>query len=381
MKQKPLYDAIFLRRLKDAGYYWFTGVPCSYFESFRLRVLADPKCKYIPAANEGLAISIAAGLYLSGHKTAVLMQNSGLGNAINPLSSLTIPYKIPLLLIISWRGEPGKHDANHHICMGNATAPILNALHIPINYLTNSEVLEHFDFRLIEYLQSSTAFIISRGLFPSAKRQMQNIRQKNVQTECDIKRSAKMRYLNADKVIARIDAVCTDAVIVSTTGFISRSLYQSSVSVNHFYMQGSMGHAAAIGLGIACGKPQKKVVIIDGDGALVMHLGILADVGASQNIHFIHIVLDNQQYDSTGGQAVSNAHIDFLSIANACLYDSATSCTTITEVKAALQKARSGKGKHFIHILTKASTSVVKVRPDTELFGLTQQIRDFIQNR
>ena len=252
----------------------------------------DPAIKYIAATSEGEAVGIASGCFLAGSIPVVLMQNSGLGNAINPLTSLNLVYEIPFLILISLRGEPGIPDAPEHIVMGPITEKMLELIGIEYEFLVESQ--SHVEeqlaraYRKIVQTNKPCALIVKKGIFESGH----------------------SLPVEANKLLPRYEAVKTvlsglkgNEFIVSTTGMISRELYDIKEDDNkNFYMIGSMGCASSFALGVALQQNDKKVVIFDGDGALLMKLGTLATIGHYKPANLIHILFDNESYESTGGQ-------------------------------------------------------------------------------
>ena len=309
----------FTNELADAGVTFFTGVPDSLLKSFCAYVTDTCGANHMIAANEGGAVGLAAGHYLATGKPAlVYMQNSSQGNAVNPLASLADPdvYSIPMVLLVGWRGEPGVKDEPQHVKQGKVTLSLFKTLGIPTEVLPEdeSEALE-LTQRMVERAKSEkrpVALVVRKGLFAEYK--LQN----KVADIAELKRE--------DAIQGILSALPDDAVVVSTTGMISREVYETRERLGQdhardFLTVGSMGHAIMIALGIAKTQPTRKVICIDGDGASIMHLGNMAVCGQSGCSNLTHIVLNNAAHDSVGGQPTVGGQIDFEKIAEELGYN------------------------------------------------------------
>lgn len=309
--------AKFVAALNAGGVKFFTGVPDSLLKSF-CAYLTDRGCNQI-AANEGGAVGLAAGCYLATGKPAcVYMQNSGQGNAVNPLASLADSdvYSIPMLLIIGWRGMPGVHDEPQHVKQGKITLELMKTLDIPTEILpdTTAKACACVKKLLKRAMKESrpVAVIVKKGLFEDYKLQHK---------EADI---AKVKR---EAVIEKIlKSLPRNAVVVSTTGMISREVYETRIRLGQgherdFLTVGSMGHASQIALGIAKMQPKRPVYCIDGDGASIMQMGNMAIVAQSKCKNLTHIVLNNSAHDSVGGQPTVGGVIKLTKIAAYCGYN------------------------------------------------------------
>ncbi len=338
--------SIFYNLLKKNNIDFFTGVPDSLLKSFiSCLTMHEDASNHIISANEGSAIGIAIGYNLATQKIPlVYMQNSGLGNAINPILSLADKkvYSIPMLLVIGWRGEPGLHDEPQHITQGAVTEKMLKTMGIPILKVNkNSTSYEITKFmNKINKLSSPMALLISRNAL-----------------ENDVKfKPKKNKYkLTREQAIKKIvESLNSDDVIVSTTGMASRELYEylehSKIKIANFLTVGGMGHASQISTGIAIKNTEKKVVCLDGDGSLIMHLGSMSTIGTTSNLNLTHFVLNNGVHGSVGNQLTTGFNIDLLKIADACGYDYIYKCENLTELISVLKKSSQLKGKLFIEI-------------------------------
>lgn len=308
--------AKFVAALNVSGVKFFTGVPDSLLKSF-CAYLTDKGCNQI-SANEGGAIGLAAGHYLATGKPAcVYMQNSGQGNAVNPLASLADPdvYSIPMLLVIGWRGMPGVHDEPQHVKQGKITLELMKTLGIPTEILpeTTAKACVCVKKLLKRAIKESrpVAVVVKKGLFEEYK-----LKNK----ESDIAKTKREAVI--EKIIKGLPR---NAVIVSTTGMISREVYETRIRLGmwhekDFLTVGSMGHASQIALGIAKAQPMRPVVCLDGDGASIMQMGNMAVAGQSGCKNLTHVVLNNAAHDSVGGQPTVGGKINLRAIAKACGY-------------------------------------------------------------
>ena len=309
----------FVGCLKEVGIDFFTGVPDSLLKSFCAYVTDTCGESHVIAANEGGAVGLAAGHYLATGKPAlVYMQNSGQGNAVNPLCSLVDPdvYSIPMVILVGWRGEPGVKDEPQHVKQGKVTVSLFETLGIPTEILPEDEsaALE-LTRKMVEKAKAESrpvALVVRKGLFAEYK--LQN-------KDADI---ASVRREDAIEGVLR--GLPEDAVIVSTTGMISREVYETRERLGQgherdFLTVGSMGHAIMIALGIAKAQPKRKVYCLDGDGASIMHLGNMAIAGQSGCENLTHIVFNNAAHDSVGGQPTVGGKIDFEKIAEELGYN------------------------------------------------------------
>jgi phosphonopyruvate decarboxylase len=306
----------FIEKLRAGGVEFFAGVPDSLLKNVCAYITDNiAREKNIIAANEGGAVGLAAGYHLATGKTGcVYMQNSGEGNAVNPLLSLMDAdvYKMPLLLIIGWRGEPGVHDEPQHVKQGKVTLSLLETMGIPYSVLDeNWEQQVDGALLAIQETNGVYALIVRKGTFEDYKLQNQ------INQDWSLAREESIKIV--------VDKLREDDIVVSTTGMISRELfeYREAKGQGHahdFLTVGSMGHASQIALGIALQKPNRRVIVFDGDGALLMHMGGLAIIGDYNPKNLVHIVLNNGAHDSVGGQPTVGQKIDVEAIAKAVGY-------------------------------------------------------------
>jgi phosphonopyruvate decarboxylase len=326
--------------LVDLGYTFATGVPCSSFDGAVRYFSSTPGTVYLPAANEGAAVAIACGVVMAGGKASVFIQNSGLGNLVNPLTSLCMVYDIPCLIFVSMRDS---HDGPQHRVMGRATAGMLREIGVPFWDLPASEralpgVLEEAEAAT---RSGRPAFVLVRpGIIGPYDQDLP-------QGGPGSGRNWTLTRGWATRVIAEW---LTGQYVVGSTGYIGRELFGISDRDRNFYMQGSMGHAAGVALGLAVARPDKDIVVIDGDGALLMHLGTLSTIGAAGARNLTHIVLDNGAYETTGGQPTTTLSTRLEDVATACGYRQGTAVTEEDDLRRALATGE-GEGPRFIRVM------------------------------
>lgn len=331
----------FLDTLDRHGIAFLSGVPCSFF-SAPLRLLEDRAApRYVPAVNEGSALAMTAGARLAGTPSAVIAQNSGFGNLINPLTSLVLPYRIPLLVLMSMRGwpvvEPGEQQ---HLWMGRVVPDWLDSLGVPHWTLTRqgrsfTDIMAEAAAVLAD---RGTAFIlVGKGVLEPAPPAMRGAGGRPT----GIRRADLVRLL-AEQL--------RDEHVLSTTGYLSRALLSAGDRPGNFYMQGSMGHVGGLALGAALQRPDRRFVVLDGDGALLMHLGSLACVGYNAPPNLVHIVFDNRAYESTGAQRPP-AVVDFAALARVVGYQHTATASRVEELPGALHVALSARGPSMLTVV------------------------------
>lgn len=342
---------------------------------------------YFGATIETEALSLAAGAWLAGKKTAVFCQNSGLGNLVSPLSSLNAPFEIPSLLVIGWRGKPGTKDEPQHTMMGETTPAILRLMGVNCHELPSDQATAHNmvseAFNHIENTGESVALLVSNGTFEP----LQSVSGQSA-SECDNNPS---NTIHSDSRLngplpSRIDAlrsivahIPAQAAVIATTGKSGRELYAINDKDQNFYMVGSMGSASSIGLGIAL-NTERPVIVLDGDGAALMRLGTMATVGRTHAPNMVHVIMDNQVHDSTGGQPTGARHVNFPAVAAACRYQSATSCDDTTGLAAALITALEKPGPHLVHVRIKPGSLSGLARPAIAPRDVARRFRAFLRN-
>ncbi|WP_226002301.1 phosphonopyruvate decarboxylase [Paenibacillus sp. BJ-4] len=366
--------------LKKLGFTFFSGVPCSFLKS--LINYAINECDYVAAANEGDAVAIASGAYIGGKKSVVLMQNSGLTNAISPLTSLNYPFHIPLLGFVSLRGEPGIPDEPQHELMGRITTQMLDVMNVEWQYL--SKDLEEARNQLIQANEQiarrrSFFFVVKKGTFdkePLQKLQT-SIHLNQIRQHGHADHQMPTRY----DALSAINSIKDDDTIqLATTGKTGRELYEIEDAANNLYMVGSMGCIGSLGLGLALSQPSKDIVVIDGDGSLLMRMGSLATNGYYHPANMVHILLDNNAHESTGGQSTVSHNVDFIDIAASCGYTKSIHVHSLEELRACLQEWKVDKGLTFLYLKISRYSKDQLARPHMKPHEVKERLQRFIHN-
>ncbi len=336
----------FLAAAGTAGIGFYTGVPCSFLTPLINRTASDRALRYVGATSEGEAVAIAAGAWLAGRETAVLCQNSGLGNAVNPLTSLNAPFRIPTLLIVTWRGQPGLADEPQHALMGRITHRLLDTIEVPHRrFPTNSAELTNALAQartVMDQTGLSFALVMEKGDLADEALDERAHEPPPPGRRIDL-RDGTARPRRVDILERMLALAPASAPIIATTGKTGRELFTLADRAQHFYQVGSMGCAGAMGLGVAI-TTGRRTIVLDGDGAALMKLGALATIGAYQPRGLVHVILDNGVHDSTGGQATVAPAIDFASVALGCGYRTAILCDSTPGFAAAFAEALSNTG-------------------------------------
>ncbi|MBK17854.1 MAG: phosphonopyruvate decarboxylase [Rhodospirillaceae bacterium] len=370
----------FLNSAVDAGFDFYTGVPCSFLTPIINRVISDQDLDYVGAASEGEAVAIAAGAWLAGRGTVVMCQNSGLGNAVNPLTSLSHPFQIPTLLIVTWRGGPGIEDEPQHQLMGPITPSMLDVMQVPYGNFPSS------DNEISGAIAEAVAKIGSSNLPYAMIMQKGAVRDDGIETkpvEPPTQGIHSVLSISGDlpgRVSAMerlLEFVPNNAALIATTGFTGRELFTVSDRKQHLYQVGSMGCAAGMGLGVAVNS-DKPVIVLDGDGAALMKLGTLGTVGAYAPKNLIHIVFDNGAYESTGGQPTVSPTVDFAAAALACGYPSAFTSDDLNGFETAVKKSLEQEGPHLIHMKVARGTIDGLGRPKITPPEVAQRFKAFL---
>ena len=354
----------FIDTLASFNIGFFAGVPDSLLKNICAYITDNlPKERNIIAANEGGAMGIAAGYHLAtGMIPCVYMQNSGEGNIINPLASLTDRevYGIPVLLLIGWRGRPGVHDEPQHVKQGKVTTGLLNTMGINFTVLSKNEdqAYKQID-EAHQYMTSKNecyALVIEKDTFDAYT--LQN----KVDSGLTLAREAAIE--------TAVSCLQDNAVVVSTTGMISRELFEirernGQGHARDFLTVGSMGHASQIALGIALQQPNRPVYCFDGDGASIMHMGNMAITAQMQPKNYIHIVFNNGAHDSVGGQPTVGLNIDLCGVAKALGYKNEFSVEASEYLSELLKKVKTMEGPTLIEVKVKKGNRKDLGRPTT----------------
>lgn len=353
----------FIEKLQREGIEFYAGVPDSLLKNVCAYITDHLDSRHnIIAANEGGAVALAAGYYLATGKVGcVYMQNSGEGNIINPLASLTDKevYNIPVLLLIGWRGRPGVHDEPQHVKQGKVTTGLLNVMGV------NYEVLSKEEDEAAKQIEKAAKALANKEVFALVieKDTFEDYNLQNV----DVNNLTMSREEAIQTVAA---ALCENDCIVSTTGMISRELFEYRTALNQghardFLTVGSMGHASQIALGIALAQPERRVWCFDGDGAAIMHMGSMAIVANKAPKNYVHVVFNNGAHDSVGGQPTVGLKIDLPVVARAVGYKASFSVDSKAELESVLAKVNEFEGLVFLEIKVKKGNRKDLGRPTT----------------
>lgn len=373
-KQENLIDSF-----DGFGLRFFTGVPDSLLNDFCNLLLSSlPGAQHVMAANEGNAIAIAAGHYLAtGEVPVVYMQNSGIGNAMNPLLSLAhgTVYAIPMVLVIGWRGDPAVTDHAQHRRQGELTPVLLEDMDIPFRVLANEETLMD-DFKWAaeqaRQISSPVALVVKKGIL-SRKDKKQGY--------------PKSELMSREEAISVVlDACGPEAVYLATTGRATRELHaqlqtRGWQNGGEFLNVGSMGHVSSVGLGVALAAPSRRVVVLDGDAAAVMHMGSLATIGRYHPANLVHVVLNNGVNESVGGQESAGLKICLAKIASACGYSACMRrVNSALELKAALTSYQGRSRPLFVDVAIRQGIrfGLAKLTIDHKMIseGLLKNLRE-----
>ena len=370
----------FLQAARTRGFDFYTGVPCSFLTPVINRVISDRATDYVGAASEGEAMAIAAGAWLAGHDTVVMCQNSGLGNIVNPATSLNWPFRIPTLLVITWRGQPGIKDEPQHELMGQVMHRLLDDIAVAHIAFPSTEdeapaVLEEAR-RTMQETELPVALIMEKGGVAEEGLEQPEVpaRPRGELRELCVHGTVPSRMAALERLLG----VLPDrAAIIATTGKCGRELFTLADRPQHLYQVGSMGCASAMGLGVALNS-DRPVIVLDGDGAALMKMGSLATVGAQSPSNLVHVVLDNGVHDSTGGQATVSPGVDFARVALACGYRSGASCDDLAGFDSAVSTALFEPGPHLIHLRIEPGSMDNLGRPTVKPPEVARRFRDFL---
>lgn len=360
---------------------FFTGVPDSQLKAlcnYLIYTYGVNGTNHIIAANEGNAVGLAAGYHLATGKTPVVyMQNSGEGNVINPVASLMNDkvYGIPCIFVIGWRGEPGVHDEPQHIYQGEVTCELLEVMDIQYMILSKGTSMEEINNKMKEFNEllkngKQVAFVVRKGA---------------------LEFEGKVKYENSnsmlrEEIIKHVVAVSKDDTIISTTGKASRELFEIR-EANHqvhgydFLTVGSMGHSSSIALEIALQRPDKKIWIIDGDGAALMHMGALAVLAANKPKNIVHILINNGAHETVGGQPTVMSNVDVVKVAEGCGYPNAISVDSFDKLDKALLDAKNKNELSIIEVKCAMGARDDLGRPTTTAKQNKEAFMQFLQNK
>jgi phosphonopyruvate decarboxylase len=372
--------ADFITESARRGFDFYTGVPCSFLTSLINGVIGSARLDYVGAASEGEAVAIAAGAWLAGRQTVVLCQNSGLGNAVNPLTSLNAPFRIPTLLITTWRGQPGFPDEPQHKVMGEITHRLLSTIDVEhASFPRTPELLPETFARAAEHMARTDlpfALVMEKDSLRDEQLDPRPQPPREIGWREDMAMGGPLpaRAAVLERFLARVDA---NAAVIATTGKCGRELFTLADRPQHLYQVGSMGCASGMALGVAL-NTTLPVTVLDGDGAALMKLGTFATIGAYRPGNLTHILLDNGVHDSTGGQPTVSASVDFAAVALACGYRYAASCCTLDGFEAAIKRAAAALKPTFIHARIAPGSMLRLGRPTVAPDAVARRFKTFL---
>ncbi len=366
----------FVSELAGHGIRLFSGVPCSYLTPFMNAVMAADGADYVVAANEGDAVATAAGATLAGPPGVAMFQNSGLGNAVNPLTSLTRTFELPVLMVTSWRGQPGgKPDEPQHAFMGAVTPDLLDLLGIRwAGFPDDPAVVPDAVAQAVSHMdrhRQPFAFVLPADIVLTSP-----LVDAGSAAPGDVVMGGRVGEvpIDPDAALRAVQRATEDDVVIATTGHTGRALYALEDRPNQLYMVGSMGCAPSLGLGLALARPDLRVTVVDGDGAALMRLGAFAAVGRRRPPNLVHVLLDNGIHESTGGQPTPAA--DFPAIAAACGYSRVVSVASAAELADAV--AAGGGELSFVYARTAPRAAAALPRPSVSPAEVAARLRSWM---
>lgn len=381
-----LDTGVFGAALERRGFDFYSGVPCSFLKA--LFNYSINKGRFVMAANEGDAAAICSGAFLAGKKPVLMCQNSGLANAVSPLTSLNHIFKIPLLGFVSLRGEPGLNDEPQHELMGRITSKLLDVMEIRHEELSSepreaAEQLERAAAAISENI--SFFFIVKKGTFGPVE--LDRAVHSGRLSEGAGRSGGVSAAANAgDGRVSRIDAIAALSaargrrdIFIAATGRTGRELYEAGDAPGNLYMVGSMGCAGQIALGLAMARPEARVIALDGDGAVLMRAGSLATNGWYSPPNMLHILFDNESHDSTGGQFTVSPGVDFVSAAAAFGYKRSLRAGSVGELVETFNDWKKTGGLALVHIKVSPSPAEAPGRPRIRPFEVKERLMKYIE--
>lgn len=372
-------DAV-VTALQGRGITLATGVPCSFLSPVIDGVISDPLIRYVGATGEGEGVGIAVGQWLAGGTPVVMCQNSGLGNMVNPLTSLAHPSSVPFLILCTWRGHPELHDEPQHELMGRAMHSLMDVIEVEWAPFGGTEL--ELECGLDQAWNSMTStgrpfcLVVEKGTIAAGPLDEQ-VRERRPPGELIVEPPRGQIPARVEVLERILSAVDDSTALVATTGKTGRELFTLADRRQHFYQVGAMGCASAVGLGVSL-RASRPIVVLDGDGAALMKLGNMATIGAEQPTNLIHVILDNGRHDSTGGQRTVSGLMSFAEVAIACGYRHAVSCHSLTDLEWAVEAALQSPGPHLLHVGIRPGSISDLGRPALHPSEVARRFRDFI---
>jgi phosphonopyruvate decarboxylase len=377
--------ASFLDHLYRLGFSQYAGVPCSFLKPLLNYVIDYPVFDYIAATSEGEAVGINLGAYLGGKKTVTMCQNSGLGNMVNPLTSLNAPFRVPTLIIVTWRGKPGLSDEPQHVQMGRITHRLLETLEIPWLAFPTEEgdIASTIQTAAMSMAKNGQPFalVMEKGAVASYELQSLEKSPQICPEHQDFSgRPYTERLSRLEALQAILETLPGQEAIIATTGKTGRELFTLADRPNHLYVVGGMGTASAIGFGVARATPEQPVVVLDGDGAALMKMGNFATIGFYKPSNLLHILLNNEVYDSTGGQNTAAICTDFGAVAAAANYRHVLTVDSLPAIRSGLGYLGDRPGPSLLHIKIKAGSLKNLGRPTLKPHEVKERFMAFLKD-
>ncbi len=377
----------FLNLCKKHRLDFFSGTPCSYLKPLINAVIDDPEIDFLDATNEGDAVALVCGAHLAKRKGVVMFQNSGFGNAVNAITSLSYPFRFPFIIVVTHRGQPGgPSDEPQHELMGMVTEDILTTLRIRWEHFPDDTArLEQAFSRAVDYMDHANlpyAFVLRKGTINPQELKAEKsdasigLRELSFKENLEKKYSERPSRTQALQVI--LDHKKKNDILVATTGKTGRELYTLDDAPEHLYMVGSMGSASSFALGAALSLPRHRWVTIDGDAAALMRMGNIASIGSFHPENYLHIVLDNEINDSTGGQNTISPFVSFGAIAQACGYQKVYSTDDLKELALILAGPATNDGPVFIHFRIRKGSPKDLGRPKIKPFEVKERLMNHL---
>lgn len=379
-RRKMINTRLFGQELKKNGFDFYSGVPCSHLKY--LINYAINECEYIIANNEGEAVAICAGAHIGGRKSVFFCQNSGLTNASSPLTSLNYIFNIPVLGIMSQRGEQGIPDEPQHELMGEITTKMLELMQIKWEYLSNdfNEAKDQIQ-KANEHIKNNQTFffIVRKGIFEKEALFKKETKERVLAKTIILKTKTDTFPKRIEVLKKANDIKDNNTVLLATTGKTGRELYEVEDARNNLYMVGSMGCISSFGLGIALANKRKDIIAIDGDGSLLMRMGTLATNAYYSPENMLHIVLDNNSYDSTGGQLTVSQNVNFVEIAASAGYPISIYAHDVNELGEYINCWKKNKGLTFLYIKISKGSKEDLGRPGIKPFQVKERLMQFLR--
>lgn len=378
----------FLDACKANDFNLFSGTPCSYLKPLINAVIDDNSLEYRGVTNEGDAVALVSGASMTGTKGVVMFQNSGLGNAVNALTSLAFPFRFPFLMIVTHRGQPGgPADEPQHELMGQITEKMLETMQIKWEYFpTEVEDIAPLFERLNQHLAKNNypfALVMRKGAVEKQELQTpmdeRAIGLRQIEFSESLGLDYSQRSIRTDALKALLDQRGQGDLFIATTGKTGRELFTLTDEARNLYMVGSMGSCISFSLGLALKAPKNRVFCIDGDAAVLMRMGNLVSVGQFLPPNLIHIVLDNEVNDSTGGQTTPSRNVALAAIAKSCGYSAVFSTDQLQELSEIFSNLQSNLGPVFIHFRIKKGSPPELGRPDVKPYEVKERMMSFLR--